>query len=99
MPKLEHLNVVIFIIECIQITSLRELNLSAALDVVVAKLRRSHIVRVDCVDFDSVQMGNHCIKATWMKSNGLNQIWQLLHNLKIESSRVGRVLPDHDVLV
>ena len=54
LPKFEHLDVVIFVVERVKVTSVRELDLCATLDVVVAELGRGHIVAVDCVNLDSI---------------------------------------------
>ena len=74
LPEFEHLNVVFFIVDCVEMASIGELDIGAAADFSLGELSNSHVVWMDRVDFDSVEVCDHGVEATWVKGDCLDNI-------------------------
>lgn len=94
-PEAENLYIVVIVIGSVHVAAISELNLSATSDRMVFELGNGHVVRQQGVDAHSIQVPNDYVEATRVNSDRLDDIRQLLDNLKSKAARVRRILPDH----
>ena len=99
LPEFEDLNLAFFVVQRVEVPTIRELDLCAAANLVKAKLRHGDVIRMYRVDADPIWMSNNDIETRGVEGDGLDRVCQLLDDLEGERAWMGSVAPYHESLI
>ena len=99
LPEFEDLNLAFFVVQRVEVPTIRELDLCAAANLVKAKLRHGDVIRMHRVDADPIWMSNNDIETRGVEGDGLDRVCQLLDDLEGERAWMGSVAPYHESLI